>query len=183
MSHPSLRDARAEELDAAAAVMVAAYDEYIPPGATGFLLGYREEIRDVRSRLAEASLIVAAERDRILGAVTYYPDGYRDIYARWPSNWAGFRLLGVHPDARGRGIGRLLTEECIRRARQAGCAAVGLHTTEFMPVARGMYERMGFLRIPEHDFWPIPQLHVMAYWLDLTSTPAEGVARGPRGHH
>lgn len=77
------------------------------------------------------------------------------------------RLLpGVAPGARGRGVGRALTEECIRRARAAGCPAVGLHTTEFMAVARAMYERMGFVRVPALDFRPVPAIHVMAYRLD-----------------
>jgi ribosomal protein S18 acetylase RimI-like enzyme len=79
----------------------------------------------------------------------------------------------VAPEARGRGIGRLLTEECIRRARAGGRTAVGLHTTEFMAVARSMYERMGFVRVPRYDFRPSPHVLVMAYRLDL-------VATGPR---
>ena len=162
-----IREARGDELDAVAEVMVAAYEQYIPPDATGELHGYREEIRDVRSRGAHATLIVAEERARILGAVTYYPDGSREGHTGWPRQWAVIRLLAVHPDARGRGVGRSLTAECIRRARAGGCAAVGLHTTEFMAVARAMYERMGFVRVPDFDFWPMPRLHVMAYRLDL----------------
>src|SRR5204862_7553902 len=106
-------------------------------------------------------------RARIVGAVTYYPDGSGDSHAGWPGRWAVIRLLAVHPDARGRGVGRLLTEECIRRARASGAPAVGLHTTVFMSVARAMYERMGFVRMPELDFWPIPGIHVMAYRLNL----------------
>jgi ribosomal protein S18 acetylase RimI-like enzyme len=162
-----IRDVRDDELDAVADVMVAAYEEYIPPDAAGELRGYREEIRDVRSRRRHATLIVAEERAHILGAVTYYPDGSREPNAGWPRGWAVIRLLAVHPDARGRGIGRALTTECIRRARAAGSATIGLHTTEFMSVARAMYERMGFVRIPDLDFRPIPSIHVMAYHLDL----------------
>ena len=78
-----------------------------------------------------------------------------------------FRLLAVHPEARGRGLGRLLTEECIRRARASGRDAVGLHTTQLMNVARAMYERIGFVRVPALDFFPIPTFRVMAYRLTL----------------
>ena len=164
----AIRDAHGDELDVAAAVMVDAYEQYIPADAAGPLAGYREEIRDVRRRLADATLIVAEDRGRIAGAVTYYPDARRDRAAPWPAGWACFRLLAVHPDARGRGIGRLLTEECIRRARDEGCAAVALHTTELMAVARAMYERMGFTRVPQFDFEPMPHLHVLAYRLLLS---------------
>lgn len=163
----AIRNARDDELDAVAEVMVAAYEEYIPRDAPRELLDYREEIRDVRSRRAHATLVVAEERARIIGAVTYYPDGSRQAHVGWPRRWAVIRLLGVHPDARGRGVGRSLTAECIRRARAGGCAAVGLHTTEFMAVARAMYERMGFVRVPDLDFRPSPRIHVMAYSLNL----------------
>ncbi|PWU20280.1 MAG: GNAT family N-acetyltransferase [Candidatus Rokuibacteriota bacterium] len=151
--------------------MVAAYAEYFPRDPEGPALAYREEIRDVWSRLADSTLIVAEEQGRIAGAVTYYADARRESPVGWPPNWAAFRLLAVHPDARGRGIGRLLTAECIRRARDAGRDAVSLHTTELMAVARALYERMGFVRVPEFDFRPIPPLLVMAYRLDLTSMP------------
>ena len=46
-------------------------------------------------------------------------------------------------------------DECLRRSRQLGAHTLGLHTTELMAVARGMYERMGFLRVPEYDFHPL----------------------------
>jgi GNAT superfamily N-acetyltransferase len=162
-----VRDAREDELDAAAAVMLAAYEEYVPPGVTGPLLAYRREIGDVRSRLGEATLIVAEVTGRIAGAVTYYPDATREPNAPWPADWAVFRLLAVHPDARGLGLGRRLTEECIGRARAAGRAAVGLHTTEFMAIARAMYERMGFVPVPALDIRSVPLLVIMAYHLPL----------------
>ena len=147
--------------------MVEAYTEYRSalPGAAW--IEYRDEIRDVRSRLATSTLIVAEDAGSLLGAVTYYPDARLEPHATWPPNWANFRLLAVAPGARGRGVGRLLTEECIRRARAAGREALGLHTTGLMQVARAMYERMGFARVPELDFFPVPQFQVMAYRLIL----------------
>ena len=65
------------------------------------------------------------------------------------------------------GIGRLLMDECLRRSRLRAATTMGLHTTELMAVARGMYERMGFVRVPEYDFEPGPGIIVMAYRLDL----------------
>jgi ribosomal protein S18 acetylase RimI-like enzyme len=130
---------------------------------------YEAEIRDVRSRLADSTLIVAEDGGRIIGAVTYYADGSKEPNGRWPSSCAVIRLLAVHPDARGRGIGRRLTEECVRRARTAGGPTLGLHTTHLMTIARAMYERMGFVRVPEHDFYPVPQFQVMAYRLTLAA--------------
>ena len=76
-------------------------------------------------------------------------------------------MLGVVLEARGQGIGRALTEECLGRARRHGAAVIGLHTDAWMRVARGMYERMGFQWVPEHDFRPVPDLTVLAYRLTL----------------
>ena len=53
------------------------------------------------------------------------------------------------------------------RCRKRGVRTIGLHTTVIMEVARGMYERMGFVRAPEYDFHPRPEVVVMAYRLDL----------------
>jgi ribosomal protein S18 acetylase RimI-like enzyme len=53
-------------------------------------------------------------------------------------------MLVVRPEYRGRGIGRGLTEECVRRARRDGAPLIALHTTPIMAVALPMYERMGF---------------------------------------
>jgi GNAT superfamily N-acetyltransferase len=147
--------------------MVAAYVEFTPPNPPPMWRAYEAEIRDVRSRLDQATLIVAEDAGRLVGAVTYYPDATKEGHVPWPASWANFRLLAVHPGARGRGIGRLLTEECIARSRAAGRAAVGLHTTALMKVARAMYERMGFVRVPDLDFFPNPAFHVMAYRLTL----------------
>ena len=36
-----------------------------------------------------------------------------------------------------------------------------------MNVARAMYERIGFVRVPELDFFPMPTFRVMAYRLPL----------------
>ncbi len=43
-------------------------------------------------------------------------------------------------------------EECKLRARNMGASWLGLHTTEVTQSARRMYERMGFVRVPESDF-------------------------------
>jgi ribosomal protein S18 acetylase RimI-like enzyme len=163
-----VRDVRMDELDEAARVMKAAYEEYsalLPPGRWQ---EYQANIIDVRSRLPVAELIVAEIKGVIVGAVTLFlkPSGTPES---WTPGWAGIRLLAVHPDYRGLGIGRALMDECVRRCRAGGIATIGLHTTEMMAVARRMYEKMGFKRAPEFDFHPSPQVVVMAYRLDLAT--------------
>ena len=164
---PHLRDARPEEYDEVSELIRDAYLEYqnhFPPDAWE---GYVRNIMDVASRLGVADLIVAEVAGRLSGAVTFYPGASHTERESWPAGWAGVRLLAVHPDARGLGIGRALMDECLRRCRQLSVPTLGLHTTELMNVARGMYERMGFVRTPDYDFKVGSGLVVMAYRLDL----------------
>lgn len=161
-----LRDAERDEVDEVGSVVLSAYQEYaalMPPDVWAM---YSENIRDVRSRLKESDLIVALQGGRIAGAVTFYPKHKKREDPVWPPGWTGIRLVAVRPESRGRGIGRMLVEECIRRSREQAAAAVGLHTTSFMSVAAAMYERIGFVRVPEYDFHP-PEMTVSAYKLAL----------------
>lgn len=162
----SVRDARASELGQIAQLVLDAYQEYqahFPPDTWE---RYSQNIMDVRSRLDVSELIVAEHAGEVVGSVTLYPN-VANAEQGWPAGWAGVRLLAVHPDARGQGIGRVLMDECLRRARRRRSVAVGLHTSDIMRVARGLYERMGFVRVPEFDFRTGSDWNVMAYRLDL----------------
>jgi ribosomal protein S18 acetylase RimI-like enzyme len=169
----TIRDARSDELDAVGALTAEAYEEYMPDESATeerrrSFAEYREDMRDVRARVERGALVIVAEREGpLVGSVTYYAPGVDKSEEGWPPEIAAMRLLGVIPSARGLGIGRALTDETLGRARSASAPAFGLHTTDLMAIARGMYERMGFVRVPENDFWPAPDLLVSAYRLDL----------------
>ena len=162
-----IRNARPEEFEEISLLLRASYQQYenaIRP--EGWKL-YLEDIVDVRSRIDESELIVADLEHRLVGCVTLYLDASQSFPEAWPEGWAVVRLLAVHPTFRGRRIGHALMEECIDRCRRAKIKVIGLHTSEVMDIARRMYERMGFVRVPEHDFHPAPDVTVMAYYLKL----------------
>jgi ribosomal protein S18 acetylase RimI-like enzyme len=101
-------------------------------------------------------IIVAEEQQEIVGGVAYI--GPRQPKADYfDINWPIIRMLVVKPTARGKGLGHLLTEECINRARRDKSPIIGLHTTPIMTVALAMYLRMGFTKLHHTpDIYGVP---------------------------
>ena len=104
----------------------------------------------------ETELLVAVSSDnKIAGAVVYFSDmkfyGSGGIATK-EQNAAGFRLLAVAPLTRGQGIGKLLVNECIRKAKDKKLYQVIIHTTMAMQTAWRMYENIGFKRSEDLDF-------------------------------
>jgi GNAT superfamily N-acetyltransferase len=112
--------------------------------------GYDDEILDTRARAEAANVLVVEVDGRVVGSVTYVADS-GSPWSEWTEpGEAQFRLLAVDPDARGSGAGRALIEACIERARAARQPLV-IHTTPWMPDARRLYDRLGFVRCRERD--------------------------------
>lgn len=109
-------------------------------------------------RLSGAEIVGVRAPAGLDAVVFYFPPGRSDGKI-FPREWASLRLLGVVQSARGRGLSRRLTEWCIARARQQGAAEIGLHTSEAMTTARGLYERMGF--VVDGD---LPMNFGLRYW-------------------
>ncbi len=68
---------------------------------------------------------------------------------------AQLRILLVHHDARGHGLGYDLVETCMEFARQAGYARMRLWTNDVLAAARRIYLSRGFALIeeaPHHSF-------------------------------
>ena len=163
-----IREVRPEEHEEAGRVTAEAYRPY----ARGEDWNeYLHELADVADRAQRTMVLVAVEEGRIIGTSTLEldrrvaEDEEHEEAQRLPPHEAHIRMLGVVPEAQGRGVGRALMDESIRIARERGKTLMTLHTTSRMTIAQRMYERMGFERLPD---WPVnPDFTLLSYRLKL----------------
>lgn len=112
-------------------------------------------IGDFTAKPKTELLVAVSSEGKIAGGVVYFSD--MQYYgsggtATQEKDASGFRLLAVDPFSRGKGIGKLLTNECIRKAKNSGQSQVVIHTTKAMQTAWKMYEKLGFKRAEDLDF-------------------------------
>jgi GNAT superfamily N-acetyltransferase len=152
-----IRPALSAEFAAVADVCEAAYGPYLEVASS-----YRAVLRDVARRAEHAELLVAADDGRVLGTVTFVPDGGPLGEIAGPDE-AEFRMLAVDPAAQGRGVGAALLARVIEDARARGKAAVVCSSQRGMRAAHRVYERAGFRRAPERDWSPMPGVDLIAF--------------------
>jgi ribosomal protein S18 acetylase RimI-like enzyme len=129
--------------------------------------GYEKELADVERRANQADVLVAVDAGTLLGCVTFVPDAANPWAEMLEEGEASIRMLAVDPVAQGRGVGRTLLDACIGRARVLGRGGIFLHSTPWMAAAHRLYGRAGFVRVPQRDWLPVPEVPLLAFRLDL----------------
>jgi ribosomal protein S18 acetylase RimI-like enzyme len=164
-----VRIAREDEYAAVGALTVAGYeaDDYLLRSDGSYDDHYAAWLADAAPRGRNSVLLVAVEGDELLGTVTWCPPGSPDRQLALADNQGEFRTLSVAPAGRRRGVGRALVVECLDRARAARLTEVMLCSVSVMKPAHTLYESFGFVRRPELDWFPQPDVHLWAYSLDL----------------
>jgi ribosomal protein S18 acetylase RimI-like enzyme len=159
-----VREARPEELPAAGEIVRRAYLGLgIPPDEP-----YLEHVRDAVARARHCAVLVAVDdAGTVLGSVSYVPDAGNPYAEVERDGEAGFRMLGVAPEAQGRGVGEALVRACVDRARVAGRTGLAISTSPTMTAAHRLYERLGFRRAPDRDHVPVAGVELWAYVLVL----------------
>lgn len=158
----SVQPARPDEFDRIAELTVRVYVEGGLASA-----GYTAELADVAGRSTRADLLVVRDEDgSVVGSVALVLSGdFGEVTTS--DEEAAFRMLVVDPAARGRGVGRLLVTTCLDLARAAGKRRMVLSTGPAMTAAHRLYGRLGFCRLPERDWTPVPGIDLMVYARDL----------------
>lgn len=156
-----IRHAAAGEFPTLANLCVAAYAPFVAGDHV-----YVAELRDVARRAADAELLVAVDDRRLLGTVTFVPDGGPLGEIAGPRE-AEFRMLAVDPAAHGRGVGTALLRRVLEESRRRGRAGVVCSSLPEMRAAHRIYERLGFRRAPQRDWSPVPGVELLAFALDL----------------
>lgn len=158
-----IRRASSDELGAVGELTVAGY-------LTGPLSAsdpYLEALRDAAGRDVDSPVIVAVDQNGVLlGTATWCPEGSSAREIAEPGE-GEFRMLTVHPAARGHGIGVQLVEHLLGLSREHGYSAMVLSSSPWMTTAHAMYERLGFRRTPERDWSPRPGLTLRTYRREL----------------
>ena len=167
-----IENAKSNEFDSVGTLMVEAYSKLNGFPKPDEQPAYYAMLRNI-GRMTEnpnTELLVAKNmNEQILGAVVYFSD--MKYYgsggtATQEKNASGFRLLAVDSKTRGQGIGKLLTKECILRAKANNSEKMIIHTTNSMKIAWKMYEKLGFIRAKDLDFMQ-EQLEVFGFRLKL----------------
>ncbi len=153
-----IRNAKAGEFDETGKLMVKVY-----AGLKGFPKeteqpAYYKILANIGEFISKpgTEILIATTFDKLItGAVVYFSDMKQygsGGAATKEENASGFRFLAVDPSYRGQGIGKLLIDECIRRARMKNHGQLIIHSTKYMQTAWKMYENTGFVRSEDLDF-------------------------------
>jgi len=154
-----IRPAVPAEFAAVGDVCVAAYASF--SGSSS--MGYVDQLRDVARRAAAAEVLVAADPGgRVLGTVTFVPDGGPLGEIATP-NETEFRMLAVDPAAQGRGVGAALLERVVEASRRPGKDGIVCSSLPSMRSAHRLYARAGFTRAPERDWSPVSGVDLLSF--------------------
>lgn len=158
--------ATSKDFEAIADLNVAAYAEFSSLLRCGSWEVMQKNLRNIAERAEVAEFMVCRSGNDIIGSVAYCPAGKGDPSIFKP-DMASILLLAVHPQHRGEGIAKVLTVECISRARTDKASSIGLFTSEVMQSAQHIYRSLGFQQESE-----LPPRHGVRYFrlvLSLTS--------------
>jgi len=120
--------------------------------------GFEEELAALPGAYAQPSglMLLALVDGAVAGCGAFRPLPDADY-----ANACEMKRLFVRPAFRRFGLGRILAQQLMDRATEAGYSSMLLDTLDDMEAARGLYESLGFVDVPPFYFNPIPGAHYL----------------------
>src|SRR5690606_2825234 len=175
MSDLLVRPARPEEYERIGELRVRAY---IEGGVIEPDLPYVQHLREVAEQAKTADVLVATDaEDKVVGTVVVAQPPSPEAEIAKPGELE-FRMLATDPEAKGRGVGQTLVDGVLEQARERGLKRVVLSVADHNDRAIRLYQRLGFRRLPERDWSPLPGVDLIGYVLDMTAEAAAGGSHG-----
>jgi ribosomal protein S18 acetylase RimI-like enzyme len=146
-----IRPIAAEEASLVSEMCVAAYvaGEHLKEGDA-----YTATLRDVGSRI-EYTLVATIDGE-IVGTICHCPpDGLSPAVLAGSDEYE-FRFLAISPGAWGAGVGSALVANCEAQAIASGARYMLLSVIDSNERAINLYERLGYVRLPEREWSPTP---------------------------
>lgn len=113
------------------------FEAYVAEGLAEFIKSYSPE----RDRVW-----ILEDGEKIVGTIAVFGRSKDSAQLRW---------FLVHPDYRGKGLGKTLLEKAIEFCRKHGYKHIYLWTTSELSVAKRLYTSFGFVKTEEkgHRIW------------------------------
>ena len=120
-------------------------------------LGFQDFHHEIHSLPTEYGLpdgyfVLAVQEGRFIGC---------GAFRRFAAAACEMKRLYVVPSHRGSGVGRIVAEALIRKARQRGYTSMLLDTLPSMVGAQALYSSLGFTPTPAYRYNPVPGA---SYW-------------------
>jgi GNAT superfamily N-acetyltransferase len=141
-----VREARPDEVEAIGRLTEQVYRD----GGFGSD-AYAPVLLDAATRHRDAHLLVALLDGDVVGTLTLAESGQPYAHLAEPDELE-VRMLVTAEHARGRGVAAALMDATEARAVERGKGAVVLSTEPGMHAAHRLYERRGYVRVPERDW-------------------------------
>ena len=131
----TIRLAIEDDADAIADILLEAFSVFEPEYTPESFAIVTPRTAEISGRFAEGPMWVAVDEEQVVGtvSVTHEPEG---LY---------IRSMAVRPIAQGRGVGHGLLKAVDEYAAGTEVDRVFLYTTYFVPGAKEMYEKHGFV--------------------------------------
>lgn len=118
---------------------------------------YAEVLRDAPGRAHVCEVLAAKRGGQLVGTVTICGGDYVEIAQ---ADEVEFRFLAVAPEWWGAGVGQALVDAVVAWAgdRPVVCSVIRRNDP-----AHALYARLGFDRVPERDWTPVPGVDLLVY--------------------